>query len=200
MKTNLFALGIFLRGFTVSTCQRPLYWQRINNGYSTISDDVLNSTRFLLVFILAHGNDKHNRLLVQLVLNGLRRHRYELDAVNTIFSSCLCSGASNGSVSQNICSSGKVWLAGRFWKNDMSLYEKCCWEIDIEGCLRCFDLWSSRYVLFVRNLFALPPPPPHPLKGVNFALRPHPISYQPHPPTTTTTEGLNFAPWPHPNW
>ena len=31
-----------------------------------------NSARFLLVFILIHSNDKHDRSLVQLVLNGLR--------------------------------------------------------------------------------------------------------------------------------
>ena len=31
-----------------------------------------NSTRFLLVFILIHSNDKQDRLLVEIVLNGLR--------------------------------------------------------------------------------------------------------------------------------
>ena len=44
-----------------------------------------NLARFLLVLNLIHGNDKHNRLLVQLVLNGLRRHQYELDPVCHVF-------------------------------------------------------------------------------------------------------------------
>ena len=43
------------------------------------------------------------------------------------------SGEPNGSVPQNICSSGQFLLAGRFGKNIMSLKVKCCWEI--------FALW-----------------------------------------------------------
>ena len=39
------------------------------------------------------------------------------------------SGAPNGSVPQNICSSGQFLLAGRFGKSNMSLEVKCCWEI-----------------------------------------------------------------------
>ena len=37
------------------------------------------------------------------------------------------SGAPNGSVPQNICSSGQFLLAGRFGKSNMSLEIKCCW-------------------------------------------------------------------------
>ena len=42
-----------------------------------------NSARFLLVFSLIHGIDKHHCLLVQLVLN--RFIEYELNPVNTMF-------------------------------------------------------------------------------------------------------------------
>lgn len=53
---KLFALGIFWHGFTVSSYQRPLYWQRINNSYSTISDRILDVI-FLIVqrtFLLSY--------------------------------------------------------------------------------------------------------------------------------------------------
>ena len=36
-----------------------------------------NLARFLLVFILIHGKDKHDRLLVQLVRNGLTEGRIQ---------------------------------------------------------------------------------------------------------------------------
>ena len=39
---KLFARGMFLRGFTVSSYQRPLQWQRVNNGYSTMSDGIFD--------------------------------------------------------------------------------------------------------------------------------------------------------------
>ena len=45
----LFALGICLPGFTVSSYQRPLDWQRINNHYSTMSDGILDGI-FLIWF------------------------------------------------------------------------------------------------------------------------------------------------------
>ena len=41
---------------------------------------------------------------------------------------------------QNICSSGKFLLAGRFGKNNMSLEGKCCWEIGNSVCLRGFGV------------------------------------------------------------
>ena len=49
-------------------------------------------------------------------------------------------GAANGSVPQNICSSGQVLLAERCGRNDMSLEGKCCWEKDNLGCLRGFGV------------------------------------------------------------
>ena len=45
----LFALGICLPGFTVSSYQRPLDWQTINNHYSTMSDGILDGI-FLIWF------------------------------------------------------------------------------------------------------------------------------------------------------
>ena len=45
----LFALGICLPGFTVSSYQRPLDWQRINDHYSTMSDGILDGI-FLIWF------------------------------------------------------------------------------------------------------------------------------------------------------
>ena len=76
-------------------------------------------------------------------------------------------------VPQTICFSRKFLLARRFGKIDMSLEGTCCWEMDNSGCRRGFGAQNSWYVPFVRNI---PPPPPLP------------------------TEGLNFALWPHPNW
>ena len=52
-------------------------------------------------------------------------------------------GAPNGSVPQNIFSSGNILLAGRFRKINMSLDGKCWWEIDISGCLRGFGVRNS---------------------------------------------------------
>ena len=49
-------------------------------------------------------------------------------------------GAVNGSIPQNICSSGQVLLDGRCGRNNMSLERKCCWEKDNLGCLRGFDV------------------------------------------------------------
>ena len=73
-------------------------------------------------------------------------------------------GAPNGSVSQNICSSGKFLLAGRCERNSMSFEGKCGWEKDNRGCLRGFQSETS------------PPPPPSPTHWgslfLNFALRP----------------------------
>ena len=37
---EIVSLGIFLRRFTVSSYQRALYWQRINDGYFTMSDGI----------------------------------------------------------------------------------------------------------------------------------------------------------------
>ena len=82
-------------------------------------------------------------------------------------------GAPNGSVPQNIFSSGNILLAGRFRKINMSLDGKCWWEIDISGCLRGFGVRNSPWPH--QLLFESPPPPP-------------------------LTEELNFALWPHPNW
>ena len=45
------------------------------------------------------------------------------------------SGAPNGCVSQNICSSGKFLLV---WRFNLSLEGKFCWEIDNSGCLSRF--------------------------------------------------------------
>ena len=82
-------------------------------------------------------------------------------------------GAPNGSVPQNICSSGNILLAGRFRKINMSLDGKCWWEIDISGCLRGFGVRNS------------PPPTHHMTTPITFRIPP-----PPHPPLT---EELNFA-------
>ena len=75
----------------------------------------------------------------------------------------------------NICSSGKVLLAGRCGRNNAILEETCCWEKDNSGCLNRFDVYNSCYVLFVRKL---PPPPtkgPHPFFYCNPRPLPHPL-------------------------
>ena len=46
---KLFALGILIRGFTVPSYQRPLYCQRINDSYSTMSDGILDR-----IFLIVH--------------------------------------------------------------------------------------------------------------------------------------------------
>ena len=46
---EIVSLGIFLRRFTVSSYQRVLYWQRINDGYFTMSDGMLNG-----IFLIVH--------------------------------------------------------------------------------------------------------------------------------------------------
>ena len=38
---NLLVFGIFLRALYSVLFQLPLYWQKINNGYSTVSDGIL---------------------------------------------------------------------------------------------------------------------------------------------------------------
>ena len=78
-------------------------------------------------------------------------------------------GAPNGSFPQNVVSSRKCLLVGSS-KIIVSLEGKSCWEIGNSGCLSGFFAQVSWYVLFFR--------PPFPLEGVNFALRPHPISYR----------------------
>ena len=88
------------------------------------------------------------------------------------------SGAPNGSVPQNICSSGQVFLAGKFGEINMSLEGKCCWAIHNSGCQRGFVVYNSLYILFFLSLLPplkgwmsplghtqlpmdSPPPPPH---------------------------------------
>ena len=71
-------------------------------------------------------------------------------------------GAPNGSVPQNICSSGNILLAGRFRKINMSLDGKCWWEIDISGCLRGFGVRNS----------------PPPTQGVKFRPLTTPITFR----------------------
>ena len=39
---------------------------------------------------------------------------------------------------------GQIFVAGRFRVSNMSLKEKCCWEIDNSGCLRGFGRVESR--------------------------------------------------------
>ena len=92
-----------------------------------------------------------------------------------IESSRVDEGAPNGSVPQNICSSGECLLAGSS-KIIVSLEGKPCWEIDNSGCLSGFWAQNSWYVLFFRRPPS--PPPPFRMEGVNFANRPHPISYR----------------------
>ena len=91
------------------------------------------------------------------------------------FDSCtkFKSGAPNGSVPQNICSSGQVFLAGKFGEINMSLEGKCCWAIHNLGCQRGFVVYNSLYILFFIS--------PSPIEGVNVSLRPHPIAYAPPP-------------------
>ena len=91
----------------------------------------------------------------------------------------LHAGEPNKSVPQNICSSGQSFLAGRFWKNNLSLEGKCFFGKDNSGCPRVFDISKRCYGVFVRNPRFRPPPTPPP----------------PQP-----TKGLGFALWPHPNW
>ena len=92
------------------------------------------------------------------------------------FDSCtkFKSGAPNGSVPQNICFSGQVFLAGKFGEINMSLEGKCCWAIHNSGCQRGFVVYNSLYILFFIS--------PSPIEGVNVSLRPHPIAYGPPPP------------------
>ena len=72
----------------------------------------------------------------------------------------LISGAPNGSVPQNICSSRKIFAGWEIWKINMSLEVAlegtCFWEIDKSGCLRGFVVQNSSYLLFVINLYPLP--------------------------------------------
>ena len=76
-------------------------------------------------------------------------------------------GAPNGSVSQNICSSGKFLLAGRCERNSMSFEGKCGWEKDNRGCLRGFESETS----------PPPPPLPHPLRVFSFEFCPKANGY-----------------------
>ena len=46
---NLFALGIFLLGFTMSFHQQSLYWHRLNDSYSTLSVVILDR-----IFLIVH--------------------------------------------------------------------------------------------------------------------------------------------------
>ena len=81
---------------------------------------------------------------------------------------------------QWICSSKYLffrWMfAGWEFKNNCVLRRKAVLGIDNSGCLSGFWAQNSWYVLFFRR----PPssPPPFRMEGVNFALRPHPISYR----------------------
>ena len=73
----------FLDFFVLKVCghirKRLSTWRRLFllNDYNSMAtsfvtkETLYNLTRFLLVFILIHGNDKHDSFLVQLVLNGL---------------------------------------------------------------------------------------------------------------------------------
>ena len=87
------------------------------------------------------------------------------------FDSCtkFKSGAPNGSVPQNICSSGQVLLARKVRKINMSLEGKCCWAIHNSGCQRGFGVYNSLYILFVYLSFLI--------EGVNVSHRPLPIAY-----------------------
>ena len=49
-------------------------------------------------------------------------------------------GTANGSVPQNICSSGNFSLVGRFGKINISLEGKSCWKKDNPGCLLGFGV------------------------------------------------------------
>ena len=53
---NLFALGIFLLGFTMSFYQQSLYWHRLNDGYSTLSVVILDRIFFIVhrTFLLSY--------------------------------------------------------------------------------------------------------------------------------------------------
>ena len=72
--------------------------------------------------------------------------------------------APNGSVPQNICSSGNFLLGGRRGRNNMSLKGKCSWEKTIQGVW--FDLISGIAAMCYFSASSLPPPPHSPLKGV----------------------------------
>ena len=51
--------------------------QQHGQGFRNETQLLKNLARFLLVFILIHGKDKHDRLLVQLVRNGLTEGRIQ---------------------------------------------------------------------------------------------------------------------------
>ena len=74
------------------------------------------------------------------------RHQQDTETAAYCYSPALFSGAPNGPVPLNICSSGNFLLAGIFGKNNMSLEGKwkCYWEIDNSGCLRGFGSLVSR--------------------------------------------------------
>ena len=73
------------------------FFQRLQeHGHEFLDETKLlakeNSARFLLVFILIHGKDKHDRLLVQIVLNGLREPTVRVRSCKChMFLNCLCS-------------------------------------------------------------------------------------------------------------
>ena len=104
-----------------------------------------------------------------------------------ISNNSLISGAPNGSVPQNICSSRKIFAGWEIWKINMSLEVAlegtCCWGIDKPGCLRGF------VVKFQRKIGCG--------LGANFTPRPHPISFYltlPAPPPTYSCKcHLGFA-------
>ena len=62
---------------------------------------------------------------------------------------------------------GQIFVAGRFRVSNMSLKEKCCWEIDNSGSLRGFGVYSPELLVC-----AIRQAPLHPAttEGFNFAL------------------------------
>ena len=102
---------------SLSSWREPFFFLRLQQHGHEIPDETklwrmkLYKIRLdsFLYFILIHGNEKHDRLPVQIVLNGLRyleRYQYELHRVlptrltapqgssrmlNAMFFNCLCS-------------------------------------------------------------------------------------------------------------
>ena len=59
------------------------------------------------------------------------------------------------------------------------------WEIDNSGCLSGFGVWSGVISAICQKPF------PSPTEGLNYTLRPQPISYR-FPSSPSPTDGLNL--------
>ena len=94
---KLFAAEFFLREITVSSNQQPLYWQKINDGHSTMSSgifDVIFSIvhrtfllsyfrgRWLLDFFCAHSTWTFNEAAIELAAAVPLNDYNSMDMIN----------------------------------------------------------------------------------------------------------------------